>query len=160
MKRVVAVVLALAFPCSSILASPSLKERIVGTWRLVSIENRESADQPWEKLFGDSPRGYIIYDAAGHMAVQFEKMPPPSKFASGDDWKPTPDEARGVYLGYLAYFGTYTVDEAAGAVTHHVEGSLRPSYAGTDQLRPATFEGTRLILSDGKKFRVVWERAE
>jgi hypothetical protein len=50
------------------------------------------------------------------------------------------------------------VDEAAHAVTHHVEGSLNPSYFGTAQLRPATLEGDRLTLSDGKTFRVVWER--
>jgi hypothetical protein len=159
-KRIAAAVLGLGLSCASLLADPSVKQRIVGTWRLVSVENRDSADQPWEKKFGDSPKGLIIYDAAGHMAVQFEKMPPPPKFASGDDWTPTPEEARGAYLGYLAYFGTYTVDEATETITHHVQGSLRPSYLGTDQVRPATFEGNRLILSDGKKFRVVWERAE
>ena len=67
-----------------------------------------------------------MYDATGHMMVEFEKMPPPAKFASGDDWNPTPEEARAALLGYIAYFGTYTVDEAAHAVTHHVEGSLNP----------------------------------
>lgn len=158
MRRIVAVALGLGLLGSSMLASPSVKERLGGTWRLVSIENRESPDAPWQKRFGDQPRGYIMYDATGHMAVQIEKTPVPSKFGADDDWKPTPDEALGVYLGYLAYFGTYTVDETSSVVTHHVEGSLRPSYAGTDQLRPATFEGDRLILSDGKKFRVVWER--
>ena len=90
--------------------------------------------------------------------VEFEKMPPPAKFASGDDWNPTPDEARAACLGYVAYFGTYTVDETAHAVTHHVEGSLNPGYFGTDQLRPAKLEGSRLTLSDDKTFRVVWER--
>jgi hypothetical protein len=159
MKRILGAVLGLALSCSSMLAAPSLKERLVGTWRLVSIESRESPEEAWQKRFGDQPRGYIMYDATGHMAVQIEKTPVPAKLASDDDWKPTADEALRVYLGYLAYFGTYTVDEAASAVTHHVEGSLRPSYAGTDQLRPATFEGDRLILSDGKTFRVVWERA-
>ena len=160
MKRIVAVILGLGFLCAPLLASPSVKEQILGTWRLVSIENRESPDKPWEKRFGENPRGYIMYDTTGHMAVQFEKMPAPPKFASGDDRKPTPDEALAVYRGYVAYFGTYTVDEKAGAVTHHVEGSLRPSYMGTEQVRPATFEGKRLILSDGKTFRVVWERVE
>jgi hypothetical protein len=91
------------------------------------------------------------------LAVQFEKTPAPPKFAAGDDWKSTPQEALDVYLGYVAYFGTYAVDKKAGAVTHHVQGSLRPSYLATDQVRPATFEGNRLILSDGKTFRVVWE---
>src|SRR5215471_10478680 len=110
MKRALPGVLALVVLSTPAIAEPpSLRERLLGTWRLVSIENRDSADKPWEKRYGDNPRGYILYDATGHMAVQIAKTPPPSKFASGDDWKPTPEEATGVYLGYLAYFGTYTV---------------------------------------------------
>jgi hypothetical protein len=156
MLEILAIVGLLAPPRAA--PAPTLAERLPGTWRLVSYERRESPDAAWTRRFGDHPKGYIMYDATGHMMVEFEKMPPPAKFASGDDWNPTPDEARAALLGYIAYFGTYTVDEAAQAVTHHVEGSLNPSYFGTDQLRPATFEGDRLTLSDGKTFRVVWER--
>ncbi len=137
---------------------PTLHDQLQGTWRLVSYESSATEGRIWFKRFGDGPKGYILYDATGHMMVEFEKLPPPPKFASGDDWSPTADEARAAYLGYVAYFGTYTVDEAARAVTHHVEGSLNPSYFGTDQLRPATLDGDRLTLSDGKNFRVVWER--
>ena len=146
--------LALASP----VPAPDLAQQLRGTWRLVSYERKESPDAPWTRRFGDDPKGYIMYDGTGHMMVEFEKMPPPAKFTSGDDWKATADEALTVYLGYIAYFGTYTVDEKAHAVTHHVEGSLNPGYFGTDQLRPATLEGDRLTLSDGKTFRVVWER--
>ena len=138
-------------------SSPTLGERILGRWRLVSIESRDDASKPWESRYGASPAGYIAYGPDGRMSVQISKMPRP-QFASKDDWKASSDEAREAYLGYVAYFGTYSVDEAAGVIVHHVEASLRPSYAGTDQRRPATLEGNRLILSDGKTFRVVWER--
>ena len=60
----------------------------------------------------------------------------------------------------MAYFGRYSVDERTGVVTHHVESGLWPDYVGTDQIRPAKLEGERLILSDGKTWRVVWERVE
>jgi hypothetical protein len=153
---ILAIAALLAMPSPA--PSPTLAQQLRGTWRLVSYERRESPEAAWTKRFGDDPKGYIMYDATGHMMVEFEKMPPPPKFASGDDWQPTPEEARAALLGYIAYFGTYTVDETAHAVTHHVEGSLNPSYFGTDQLRPATLEGNRLTLSDGKTFRVVWER--
>ena len=158
MRRILSALLLVAVFCPAASAAPTLRQQLLGTWRLVSIQNREPEEQEWKSRFGVSPRGYIMYDATGHMAVQFEKTPPPAKFASGDDWTPTPEEALGVYLGYVAYFGTFTVDEKAGVVTHHVEGSLRPSYLATDQPRPAKLEGNRLILSDGKTFRVVWER--
>jgi hypothetical protein len=138
--------------------SPSLRAQVQGTWRLVSYESSTTEGETWFKRFGDDPKGYIMYDSTGHMMVEFEKQPPPARNSSGDDWNPTPDEARTAYLGYVAYFGTYTLDETAHAVIHHVQGSLNPSYFGTDQVRPAKLDGDRLTLSDGKTFRVVWER--
>ena len=124
----------------------------------MSHERQESEGAGWTRGFGDNPKGYLMYDGTGHMMVAFEKMPPPPMFASRDDSTPTGAEAQAVYAGFVAYFGTYTVDEKAHAVMHHVEGSLNPRFFGTDQLRPATFDGDRLTLSDGKTFRVVWER--
>jgi len=139
--------------------TPTLKQQIQGTtWRLVSYESSTDSGRTWFKRLGDGPKGYIMYDATGHMMVAFEKMPPPPKFASDDDWKPSAEEALRVYSGFVAYFGTYTIDESVHAVTHHVEGSLNPSYFGTNQVRPATLDGDRLTLSDGKNFRVVWEK--
>ncbi|HTR03657.1 MAG TPA: lipocalin-like domain-containing protein [Thermoanaerobaculia bacterium] len=155
-----AVLLALAgfFAPAAPVPAPPLAEQIRGTWRLVSYQRKETPDAPWTRRFGDDPKGYLMYDATGHMMVAFEKMPPPPMFASGDDAAPSPAEAQAVYAGFVAYFGTYTVDEKAHAVIHHVEGSLNPRFFGTDQVRPATFAGDRLTLSDGKTFRVVWER--
>jgi lipocalin-like protein len=160
-RRAAATILAsflLAASASSQYA-PTLAHRILGRWRLVSIENRDDPSKPWESRYGASPAGYLDYASDGHMSVQISKMPRP-RFASGQDRTPTPEEGRDAYLGYVAYFGTYRVDEQARVVTHHVEASLMPSFAGTDQERPATLEGNRLILSDGKTFRVVWERAK
>jgi hypothetical protein len=96
--------------------APSLAQQLRGTWRLVSHEGMGSGDPSWKSRFGDAPKGYIMYDATGHMMVEFERMPPPAKFASGDDGEPTAAEARVAHLGYVAYFGTYTVDEAARTV--------------------------------------------
>ena len=139
-------------------AHPKLADEIRGRWRLVSIESRDDASKEWERRFGDAPIGYIQYGSDGFMSVQIGKMPRP-QFASGKDRSPTPEEGRDAYLGYVAYFGTYSVEESTRTVVHHVQGSLTPGYVGTDQQRPASLEGNRLTLSDGKTFRVVWERA-
>ena len=49
---------------------------------------------------------------------------------------------------FFAYYGTYTVDELAGTVTHHLEGAMHPTYVGTDQVRQFKFVGDdRLLLS-------------
>ena len=67
-------------------------------------------------------------------------------FASGDDKKGTDAEVRTAYEGYAAYFGTYRVDEAKSVVTHVVEGSLNPSYTGTEQPRPFKLDGDVLTI--------------
>jgi hypothetical protein len=73
-------------------------------------------------------------------------MPARPPFAAGDDDKGTDAEVRAAYDGYVAYFGTYRVDEANGVVTHVVEGSLKPSYTGTDQPRPFKLDGDVLVI--------------
>ena len=146
----------------SLAESPSnnLRKQLVGTWRLVSYEDRGDPNGEWTYRFGKNPKGYVIYDETGHVAIQIMKTPPPPKFASGDDAKPTPEEALAVYSSYTAYFGTYTVDEARHVVIHHVEGALRPSYIGTDQERPFELTGDRLIIGDQKTWRRILERVK
>lgn len=145
-------------------AKPSLskvQKQLIGTWRLVSFEDRKDEKDPnseWTYPFGKSPKGYFVYDATGHVTIQIMRTPPSAKFASGDDDKPTSDEAKAAYEGYVAYFGTYTIDEANSTVIHHVEGSLRPNYAGTDQKRPFKLSGNSLIIGDEKTWRRVLER--
>jgi hypothetical protein len=51
-----------------------------------------------------------------------------------------------VVLGYDAYFGTYTVDERAGTITHRVEGSLFPEDLGKDFVRLLTLTDDTLTL--------------
>jgi hypothetical protein len=58
----------------------------------------------------------------------------------------------------VAYWGTYTVDAAAGVVVHHVKSDLGNGYAGTDQRRPFRLEGDHLVIGDGKSWTRVLER--
>ena len=133
---------------------------LIGTWRIVLADDRPNNRAVWEHSYGDRPRGYLIYDASGHMSIQFGSDPPTSPFASGNDFAETDAEARHAYEYYCAYFGTYTVDASRGIITHHVEGSLQPSYTGTDQERPFKLLGDRLELSDGETWRRVFERVK
>ena len=61
----------------------------------------------------------------------------------------TPSEALGrIATTFFGYYGTYTVDEGSGTVTHHLEGALDPTWVGTDQVREFEFVGDdRLLLS-------------
>ena len=118
---------------------------IVGTWRLVSYEDKPPSG-PSLHPFGEDPQGLLMYDASGHMSIQIMKVPHP-KVASGDDSRVTPEEKQALYDAYVAYFGTYTVDADRGVVIHHVEADLADVYVGNDEERPFALRGDTLIIA-------------
>ena len=133
-------------------------DRFAGAWSLVRSERRGDLGA----LIGE-PRedrvGYLMYDATGHMAVALMN-PGREPYSEGG---PTADEALAQWGSYSSYFGRYSVNEAEGYVTHHLEGSLNPGGAGSDYQRFFTFEGDNLILQppaseDGSQSHIIWER--
>lgn len=69
--------------------------------------------------------------------------------------------------GYFAYYGDYTVDEAAATVTHKLEMASEPSFVGASNLRRAELKGAILVLSGEMTFegeprtiKVTWKRAD
>lgn len=133
---------------------------LIGTWRLVEFAALDE-DGKWQYWYGEHPRGYIVYDATGHVHVQVMKVPPLAPFPESnfDTGKmPSPEHALAAYTNYVAYFGTYTVDTKKHVVIQHVEGSMAPDYTDTDQPRPFKLEGNRLEITDGKTYRRVLER--
>jgi hypothetical protein len=68
------------------------------------------------------------------------------RFASSDPSAGTALEKKAAFDGYQAYWGTYTVNEEEGTVTHHLEGSLFPNWVGTDRKRFFEISGDRLAL--------------
>jgi hypothetical protein len=141
-----------------------MKEKFVGTWELKSAE-AQFANGAVGLPYGRNPRGYIIYDAAGHMAVPLMNPERPA-FAGRDKSLGTEAENRNAIRTYEAYLGTYEVDEANGAVHHYVQGSMFPNWTGSDQCRFFEFADGRLVLStaeipyNGTALigRLVWER--
>jgi hypothetical protein len=145
--------------------APALRAQLVGHWALASLEvvTGDAIEYP----LGRDVSGRITYDQAGHMGVQIMQANRPP-FASGDQASGTLAELTAAVSGYVAYFGTYSVDEAAAVVTHHIAGSLFPNWVGTDQRRSIGLQGSQLTLStppipfEGKTriFRLVWRRQE
>ena len=134
------------------------KSRFAGAWSLTRMERRDADGEllspPVEDLLG-----YIIYDAAGYMAVTLMR-PNREPYSEGG---PTAEEALAELGGYTSYFGPFTVNEAEGYVTHHLEGSLNPGSVGADNQRFYTFMENSLTLQppaaeDGSKLFIVWDR--
>ncbi len=123
------------------------RAQFVGNWELV---RRERIDANGELLPPPDPPapgaegevGYIMYDAAGYMGVVIQ--PPGRPAWAGEE--PTGEEAVGQLGTYTSYFGTYTVNEAEGYLTHHLQGNVRPPDAANDNQRFFEFSGDQLIL--------------
>ena len=127
-------------------------------WELVGIERR-GADGELLPLDSEDRVGYIMYDPAGYMGVVIQRG---SRQAYADV-RPTSEEAREALRTYTSYFGTFTVDEAKGVVTHHLRGSLNPSGAGSHYERAFEISGDRITLQpptgpSGVQSRLTWQR--
>jgi len=148
---------------------PNLKDaRFVGTWQLVTSEFR-TADGEVTYPLGEKAAGVLIYDGGGRMAAQLMRPGRP-KFASGDMQGGSLEEIKTAAEGYVAYFGTYQVNDKNGKVVHHVEASLFPNWVGQDQVRLFEFSAdadmltlkTLPILSGGHEIIgvLVWKKLE
>ncbi|MDP9238159.1 MAG: lipocalin-like domain-containing protein [Chloroflexota bacterium] len=136
---------------------------IKGTWALVATEWKR-ADGKHANPFGANALGIVIYDGAGNMSAQVMhegRTQPPATQPSGID-----TAMASATPGYIAYFGTYAVDEAAWTIAHHVAGSAYPAWVGLDITRRFKIEGNRLtmsasvVTSDGvaAEAATIWER--
>src|SRR5258706_9392677 len=138
-------------------AAPAIREKFVGVWKLVSYESHPK-DGPVRQIYGPDPIGRITYDQAGHMSaflMRAGRKPPQNPRAA------TVEELREGQSGFVAYFGTFDVDESAKTVINHVVGALNPAWPGTDLKRTYDFNGDRLTLvaaSGSGSIVLVWQK--
>ena len=131
-----------------------LRKPFVGTWRLISITG---GNAPASATRG-KPTGLIIYDAHGYMAAQIQ----PDRQRPTYTGTPTPEQLADRARGYTAYFGTYTIDEKAGIVTHHRQGQLDSGAVDFVRKFELTDGGNRIVLTPvggtGAPIQLTWER--
>ena len=106
-----------------------MREKFVGTWRLVTLETVRPNGEVIYPFYGKHPEGLIVYDRHGWMRVQIVSDPP-SAVPKDSSWEgflaaPSAEKVAAVE-SYYAYFGTWTVDPSNSTVTHHIQQSLRP----------------------------------
>jgi len=131
------------------MAGSEVAQKLIGAWRYVGTRVNGSK---WDR--GANPKGMIYYGPHGEMAVQV--APDVKRLRAGAAM--TAEEAKIALKDYVAYFGTYTVDEQAGTVTHHRHDSVQPGDTG-DLVRRYEFSGDRLILHGiNSTLEVTWER--
>lgn len=112
----------------------AIKAQLIGSWRLVEFhainEDGEAARRPYSV-------GRIDYRATGLMNAQL--MP--------EDWGDSSGTGS-AGAGYIAYFGTFSVDIDRQAVVHHVEGAYNRNMLGQSMSRYYEFSdnGNTLTL--------------
>ena len=134
---------------------------LIGVWKLRSCL-RTFKDGRTEHPFGENPVGRLEYDRAGRMSALLMRPGRRSTLPAGTELdKASSEELRNAVTGFVAYFGTFEVEEGTQTVIHHVEASLFPSWVGTDLKRRFRFDSGRLILTSPAPDRsdeVIWER--
>jgi len=143
----------------------SLKEQLVGTWKLVSSHNIRSDGSKIDQ-YGPNANGILIYTSDGHFALVNTRADLP-KFASNSRDRGTPEEYKAVGQGSIAYFGTYTINEADKVIAAKIEGSTFPNaIGGPDQKRIITshtadeLKFTNPAATSGATLELVWKRAK
>jgi lipocalin-like protein len=148
----------------------SLKDQLVGTW---TVSSWEQVGPGFERRFGINSKGVNVFDADGQFFIMFVR-PRLAKIASNTPtptseeakalvaviaYTPgTPDEAKVLEGGVIAYYGTYTVSEADKTIILRVEASSFPNQVGAEQIRTITsLKGDELtyqntVLSGGQNY--------
>ena len=135
------------------------KDRIVGTWKLVSVVYEDAQTKERTPVLGEHPKGIQIATPEGRWLA----------LVTGDGRKvPTNDAERAKALqSMIAYTGRYRVED--GKVITKVEAAWNEAWVGGEQVRAIRFEGDRLFIEsppmphpnvNNKVVRVIviWER--
>ncbi len=141
------------------------REKLLGSWSLVSwrisVDGREGMSEP----FGAHPRGLLVYTDDGWMSAAISRddralLPRDVPLRRID----APELAQ-AFTGYFHYAGPYRVTD--DRVVHYVEHSLNPNFPGTEQLRQIEWQGDDLVLSGTeplgaltRRHRLHWRRAD
>jgi Lipocalin-like domain len=136
---------------------------LIGTWRLISWENRSLVDGQISYPLGEDATGYIMYNDDGYMFVAImgsNRL----RFAADDLLSATKEEEAQAEETYVTYCGRYEFH--GETVIHHVELSLFPNWVGSKQERLVEVRGNRMTLSTRpillrgirQRAHLIWER--
>jgi hypothetical protein len=145
----------------------SLRQQLIGTWRLVSYVDRDVDSGEETHPMGERPLGYIIYTQDGFMSAQLSTRNRP-RFRFNDPYAGTPEEYAEAASTYFAYCGSFHVGEFNQSLTHEMQVCLFPNWLGQRQVRLAQIDGDLLRLSttpmnfrgSRKTASLVWQRVQ
>jgi hypothetical protein len=130
---------------------------INGVWQLVSFDQNE-ADGNVSHPYGEMPVGRLTFDAAGRMSVFVMK---PGRVASVNSTGAIPtastEDLRQIADGFMAYYGSFQVDDPMKVITVNVEACTIPAWTNTEQKRTYELAGDMLTLITPAT-KLVWKK--
>jgi hypothetical protein len=121
---------------ASLAQQQPLKGHLIGTWTLVSSD-QVRPDGSRLKQFGATLKGINVFDANGRFFIMVASADN-FRVASNDPKGTNSEESNGLIVESIAYYGTYTVNEAERFIMLHLDASTFPNQIGTDQKRIVT----------------------
>ena len=150
-------------PSSPAASASSVRDRFIGTWRLVTFDATLPDGTQTRKPYGDAPEGRIQYEKSGRMSAMLMRSDRQRISTPLPENAPV-EELRDLNTGFTAYYGFFDIDESKRIVTHHLKFANNPNWVGTDLVRSYQFDNNKLILTAasparaGATLRLVWER--
>jgi Lipocalin-like domain len=145
-------------------AQTPLKDQLVGTWTVVSADVTQPDGTKFQ-LFGPNPKGILLLDGNGRTAFMLMSSGRP-KFTSNNRNTGTLEENKATVVGSIAFFGTWSVNEADKTIITRIEASTFPNQEGQEQKRiitGVTADELRYInpaTTTGDKAETVWKRVK
>ena len=151
-------------PRQAVAQDKTLKDQLVGTWTIVSVDN-VAPDGTKRQIFGPNPKGILILDPGGRYA-QILVRPGRPKFASNNRLQGTLEENKAAQEGAVGTFGNWSINEADKTIVVRIEGAVYPNQEGTDGKRSITsltadeLRWVNPAPGSGGKTETVWRRAK
>jgi Lipocalin-like domain len=149
---------------SAVAQQKTLKEQLVGTWMIISTDGTRPDGTKFQP-FGPNPKGILVLDGNGRTSFILVSSARP-KFASNNRNTGTADENKAAMQGGLAFFGTWSVDEADKSLITRIEGSTFPNWDGHELKRTITsltddeLKYINPAVSVGGSAETVWRRVK
>jgi hypothetical protein len=113
-----------------------LRQKIVGSWKLVSVVYEDQESKARTPVYGEHPRGRQIATPDGLWIAVVT--------AEGRTIPKTDEERAQALKTMIAYTGRYRVEE--GKVITKVDAAWNEAWVGGEQTRLVHFEGDRLFI--------------
>lgn len=115
--------------------SQTFKDQLIGTWNLVSVTEDYGGGKVLKDPFGPNPGGGITFSPNGRMMFMI----------IGADLPTKPTKPQESWRLVVAYYGTYTVNEADHTVSLHPEKATIPAFDRSTRIVHFTINGDELI---------------